>query len=509
MCALSLKGLTDGYMNAVEKAENLDASVSRRALFSAGALASALMVSESASAQEADIQSGGGNPWRSVENRLVRRITMGITQEDAATAKRLGFSAYLEQQLNHTRIDDSVCERYVASRYPAVNASIAQLDNMDSWRVWQQLGAATVYRSVFSKRQLYQRMVEFWTDHFNIDIDKVGPALKVVDDREVIRKYALDTFPKLLRASAKSTAMLYFLDNTNSYVGHPNINYARELEELHTMGVNGGYTPRDIREVARCFTGWMMEWDKNSPNYGNFVFNEWAHDFDEKTVLGHRIPAGRGIQDGEQVLEILLNHPSTAKFIARKMARWLLMYEPSESLVNSVAGVFTRSRGDIKAMIRAILTRTNVSRQPAKLKRPYHFAVSALRSLKPTVRSLEQLHDWRLYVLGQRPFNWSPPDGYPDNVEFWVGALLPRWNFAGSLMNDEVDGVQVNVRTLFSGLRTATQVVEKINQMLFGGEMPTNEKATLTTYLGARATDPVRQRAAIAMALSGPGFQCY
>lgn len=509
MGALGLKGLAESYAKAVEGADNLDASVSRRALFSAGALASALAASNSAFAQEADVQSGGGNPWRSVQNRLVRRITMGITLEESTKAKQMGFAAYLEQQLNYTRINDSACERFVATNYPAVGATMAQLDTMDGWSVWQQLGAATLYRSIFSKRQLYQRMVEFWTDHFNIDIDKVGPALKVIDDREVIRKYAMESFPKLLRASAKSTAMLYYLDNTNSYVGHPNINYARELEELHSMGVAGGYTPHDIREVARCFTGWMMEWDKNSPNYGGFVFVPWAHDFDEKTVLGHRIPAGRGIEDGEQVLEILINHPSTARFISRKMARWLLMYEPSDALVNSVAAAYTRTKGDIKSMIRAILTPANVARQPAKLKRPYHFAVSALRGLKPTVRSLQQLHDWRLYVLGQLPFNWPPPDGYPDSVEFWVGGLLPRWNFAGSLMNDEIDGVQVNVRVLFNGLRSAAQVAEKINQLLFGGEMPVNEKSALTSYLAAGPTNPVRQRAAIAMALSGPGFQCY
>jgi hypothetical protein len=463
------------------------------------------------STQEAAAQ--GGPPeasWRSAEARLVRRLTYGVTQSEVQRAKSLGFTRYLESQLNYGQIDDHICEDAVARLFPALGLSAKQLYSRDMYDLMTQLGCSTLYRAIYSKRQLYQRMVEFWTDHFNIDYTKDNLTwLKVVDDREVIRRYALTTFPQLLKASAHSPAMMVFLDNFNSFPDHPNINYARELMELHTLSVTGGYTGADIREVAKCFTGWTLNGDQGSPNFGKFFYAPWMHAEGSKTVLGQTIGSS-GSREGDKVLDLLLAHPSTAHFISFKMARFLLQYDPPEALVQNVAAVYLRTGGDIKAMIRAILTRTNLTAAPAKYKRPFHLAVSAIRALAPTVSSIRETWEWRLYLLGQRPFEWTPPDGYPDKLEFWAGSILPRWNFVFELANNQIGGVRTDLTRLVpSTLRSGTQVVDKINQLLFAGEMGAADKAAILRYLGPSPSGIAKIRGAISMALASPSFQWY
>ena len=224
--------------------------------------------------------------WVSPELRLVRRITMGLSEADATLAKQLGYDAFLERQLDPASLDDSAVELFVATTWPATTQGVDMLYNQNNGTLQTALTYATIYRAALSTRQLQERLVEFWSDHFNISYEKVG-YLKIVDDRDVIRQYAMTTFPTLLKASAHSVAMLAYLDQTSSRVASPNQNYAREIMELHTLGVNGGYTQTDVAELSRVLTGWT------SMGRGIFRFNPSTsvHDFGAKTVLGVNIPA--------------------------------------------------------------------------------------------------------------------------------------------------------------------------------------------------------------------------
>ena len=437
--------------------------------------------------------------------RLVRRITNGVTEEELDRAKSMGFRPYLDYHLMPAAIDDSAVESFVATTYPALTLDGLDLYQQDSNVLFNQLADSTLYRAAFSKRQLYERMVEFWTDHFNIYFSKVN-YLKLIDDREVVRKYALGRFPDMLKASAHSPAMLEYLDNTRSRNRNVNQNYARELMELHTLGVDGGYTQTDVEQVTLCWTGWTIA------GRGNFSFDPTGHDFAAKTVLGKAIPAStygpEGVQDGEKVLDILIAHPSTAKFISTKMIRWLLRYDPPRALVTKVAATFTRTGGDIPSMIRDIMTPANLLAAPAKYKQPYQLVVSALRATQPTVTSVSAVSTRQLDTLGQVLFRWEDPDGYPDNVDWWAGTILQRWNFASFLTGLTTGTLVVNVAPLMQ-VNTAAGIAEAINMRAFGSEMPASLKTHLTAYLAAAPITASRVREAFALALSSTTFQWF
>src|SRR5262245_24755354 len=332
---------------------------SRRSFFFFGAMAAASLLPKSAKAQQIRSRVRRPTPPRQAADafrtgavnerpaaftewtadpasvsRLVRRVTMGVSAADMAKASQLGWQGYLNWQLNYTRINDDIVENTVATRYPLVLQTSDQLGQLtDQTPVYSQLRESTIYRAAFSQRQLFQRMVEFWTDHFNQDIDKVG-YLYVADLRDVIRKYALGKFPDMLKASAHSASMMAYLDQNASRNTAPNQNYAREIMELHTLGVDGGYTQDDVAELSRVLTGWTIT------GRGVFTFNPLIHDTGTKTVLGTTIQGqtgAAGINEGEQVLDMLVNHPSTAKFIATKMLKWLLDPNPSDAQIATVA----------------------------------------------------------------------------------------------------------------------------------------------------------------------------
>ena len=484
-------------------------SASRRLLLGAGIFAATLMPRSRALAQNGG-NSTGGNPapatWKNQELRLVRRVTMGLDIEAALSALETGHTKYLETLLNDAAIDDSDVENYVASHYPTLAMSPAQLHTADSNLPQTQLVEATLFRSIYSKRQLRQRMTEFWSDHFNIDIHKVG-TLKVTDDRDVIRPHALGKFSDLLHASAKSPAMLDYLDNSHSRKEHPNQNYARELMELHTLSVNGGYTQTDIQEVARCFTGWTRNFDTNSADYGRFVYNSKIHDDGAKLVLGHKMAAGGGIKDGEAVLDILAAHPATAKFIATKMLHWLLREDPSPELIAQIAKVYMDTKGDIKAMIRAILAPALLKSAPAKYKRPYHLVVSAIRAANPTISSFDGVRG-QLNTMGHAPFSWAAPNGYPDALGYWAGLILPRWNFGLLFAENRVSGLTVDVKPLLDA-KTPAAIVALLNMALFTEEITPGLQAELTAYLTQTPLLEARIRDAGGLALASPEFQLY
>lgn len=457
-------------------------------------------------AQPSNTPTLGTETWGTPEIRLARRITMGLTPEEAQLARTKGFSGYLDYQLNYTAIDDTAVQAFVATTYPQIVMTGVELYLLDAGLVLRQLQEATLFRAAFSKRQLYERMVEFWSDHFNISMRDVG-YLKTLDDRDVVRKHALGSFPDMVRASARSTAMLTYLDNNTSRVGRINENYARELMELHTLGVDGGYTQADVVAVARCFTGWTIT------GRGDFRFDAAGHDYAAKTFLGQAIPAApgtgaAGISDGDKVIDYLVKHPNTAKYVSSKMIKWLLRYDPSPALVDQVAAVYMQTNGNIPAMIRSILTLDNIVAAPPKHKRPFHFVASALRAVNPTVKGVAGIAGTRLQLVGQQSFVWETPDGYPDNVQFWSGLVMQRWNFGDYLAALTTGDVIVDIAPLRT-VDTPDGIVNAISTAMFGGAMPLRTRDALRSYLGATALSNTRVREALALAINSTSFQWY
>ncbi len=444
--------------------------------------------------------------WETTLGRLVRRASYGATAAEVAKAKQLGFQGYINYQLNYTRIDDTAVETFVAQRWPLLSQTSDALFSADAGTVRSQLQEATIYRAAFSERQLYHRMVEFWSDHFNQDIDKVGYLL-VADQRDVIRKHALGKFPDLLKASAHSASMMVYLDQNASRNKAPNQNYAREIMELHTLGVDGGYTQDDVAELSRVLTGWTVQ------GRGQFVFNPAIHDWGAKTVMGVTIPAGSpslgadGINEGEKMLDFLVNHPNTRRFIATKMLKWLLTPDPTETQISAIASVYKATGGDIKAMVRAILNDAWLASAPMKLKRPFHFLASSLRSTVPTITNAATINN-QLNNLGQPLFNWDTPDGYPDKIEYWAGNIVPRWNFA-TVMAAFNSQTTVAVDTTAYRAGSPDAAIDLIDQNFFGGEMPLVTRNALLTYVKAGTFNDTRVRETIGLAISANAFQWY
>lgn len=452
---------------------------------------------------------------------LVNHVTQGFTPAAYAEAKSLGFEGYLEWQLDHENIPDPAMDAILA-QYPTLTMTSKQLFDAygppsggNGLAPLIELRQATVLRSILSKRQLFERMVEFWTNHFNVyHLDDALRILKTAEDRDVIRAHALGNFGDLLRADAKSGAMIVYLDNVANTVGNTNENYAREVMELHTFGVDGPYNEHDIQELARVFTGWTI-FPPANPNYGNFRFAVGQHDNGPKSLLGLDIPAGGGVGEGEMVLAFLATHPKTADFVSRKMAAWLLSYDPPQSLVDRVAQTFLATSGDIKSMVREIMSPQSFDQyHPAahpKLKRPAHFVDSVLRATGATINGPGGIIQ-TLELMGHIPFDWISPDGYPDSIDAWGHAVLPRWDFAARLFMNQVPGIQVPGPQLFALIGGAPQgeVAQAIDAALMGGAMSDADVAEIQAYVDAAPSLTAGLlREAFALAASSPSFQYY
>jgi len=391
-----------------------------------------------------------------------------------------------------------------------------------------ELHHAKLTRAVFSDRQLEQVLVDFWFNHFNVDARKQQVRAMVVSyEQDVIRPNIWGDFRDLLGATAKSPAMLVYLDNWRSSVAYEpteaetriarriqqnatgmsdeeaaalpkptrglNENYGRELMELHTLGATAGYTQKDVQEVARAFTGWTL-----NPRTGEFQFRMPWHDQGEKVVLGKRLPASGGQKDGEQVLDLLATHPATARRIAYKLCQRFVADTPPEDLVKRVAGAFSKSGGNLRATYEALFL-DNAFFAPqffgAKTKSPFEFAVSALRAsdaeftevkgLPPRVplraleagallgrgqerlaRSPRKTVVMHLVEMGQSNYGWGPPTGYPEDSSTWVnsGALVSRLNYALALTGGQVADARVHARVLLDG-KDADMAGEAVDAM--------------------------------------------
>ena len=475
-----------------------------------------------------------------VEHAL-NRLAFGPRPGDVERVQAMGLATWIDRQLHPEKIDDSA----LTARLPQQPARPVTFDDQMEARRWgresvQTLSAAKIDRAIYSDRQLQEVLVDFWFNHFNVYAGKGRTAMWVEEyERTAIRPHVLGKFRDMLEATAKSPAMLFYLDNwlsadptaaekaqrlqqqraarrgifpPGTLIGTPrnrpgtpgrnprtgatptgrdplagpdgvnrdplngpdtagrdprsgpanpvanqpkqaqqqqrrrglNENYGRELLELHTLGVDGGYTQKDIIEVARAFTGWTITPDRPNANQqrlpkgaiqeGDFRFMPNLHDTGEKVVLGHKLKAGRGIEDGEQVLDIVARHPATAHHIAYELAQRLVSDEPPKALVDRAAKKFLDTDGDLREVVKMIITSDEFfakEARGAKVKTPFEFVVSAARATgrdllnpQPVLRALNQ--------MGMQPYMCQPPTGYDDTADTWVsaGALVARMNVA-------------------------------------------------------------------------------
>jgi uncharacterized protein (DUF1800 family) len=318
-------------------------------------------------------------------------------------------------------------------------------------------------RAIYTNRQLEEVLTDFWFNHFNVYLDKGADRFLITEyERDVIRPHVLGRFRDLLEATAKSPAMLFYLDNWQSRApgqagrgkrasGGLNENYGRELMELHTLGVDGGYTQHDVTEVARCFTGWTID----QPGQGGpFRFNPRMHDDGEKTVLGVRIRAG-GIEDGEKVLDILARHPSTAHFISRKLATRFIADDPPPALIERMAQTFLKTDGDLRAVMKTMLESRefwSMGAYRSKLKSPLELVASAVRAADGDVDFASDLVN-QVAQMGEPLYRKQEPTGYSNSSQQWLNSagLVARMNFAVNLAGNKVPGVKVAQASDLSG----------------------------------------------------------
>lgn len=459
-------------------------------------------------------------------SHLLNRLTFGARPGDYARVSSGGVQAFIDEQLSPARITDTLCERVIrhecdsiadpesrlfprkgddkdplVTLFPTMKdrgARVGDLYEMKEKVLLSDLTRATVLRAVLSERQLFEVMVQFWTDHFNIDPSK-GECrwLKAADDRDVIRQHALGNFREMVRASAVSPAMLWYLDGRQNRrsdsTEKPNENYARELMELHTLGVHGGYTQQDVMEVARCLTGWTCR-DKSKFFKGRVEFHAKEHDDGPKQVLGTDIPAGLGARDLDRLLEIVTGHPSCAQYIAWKLCRRFISDDPPKAAIDATARAFAESKGDIPLTLRALFATPefwNNEVRGMKFKRPFHFVVSALRAANAETTASSELIEY-LQRLGHAPFRYPTPDGYPEEATHWKSTLLWRWNFSAALAENRINGTRI--------------AIDELRDRIGGDD------ALLATIFGRKPTESERSAfcepgAGLALAIAAPAFQ--
>jgi uncharacterized protein (DUF1800 family) len=526
----------------------------RRFVVTVGWVLGALAVGACAGAPAARAPAAPGpavaSTWRLPDSPLssdqrilhaLNRLGYGPRPGDVARLRRDGVAAYVAAQLHPERIPDPAPEHALAA-YPVLSRSTVELvrdypllspqsrqrlaaGEMSRQELMQmypperrpaviaaELGAARVTRAILSERQLEAVMVDFWFNHFNVYGQKGAVRWMVpAYEREAIQPHALGRFRDLVVATARHPAMLFYLDNWLSTradlvvpPGRPNAgqrrglneNYARELMELHTLGVDGGYTQQDVMEVARAFTGWTIDRPQQG---GGFVFRPQLHDRGAKRVLGHVIPAGGGEEDGLRVIDILVRHEATARFVATKLARRFVSDDPPGALVERAAATFRATDGDMRAVLATIFAAPefwSAESYRAKVKTPLELVASAVRAVDgrfagpaaggdPARGGLALARE--VGRLGEPLYEAQPPTGYPDRAEAWVnaGALLGRMNFALALAHNRLAGTRVDLAGFLDGVDRGrpAQVLDRLLAVVLHGEASARTRAVLAAQL--------------------------
>lgn len=515
---------------------------------------------------------------------VLNRLGFGPRPGDVEKVLDMGVEKYISLQLKPERIDDRATERKIAglevlemsdrelyetfqkpyfemvrtgrqrqqggeAGQAADEASEAQRREMREnlpeesrpRRIVEELSAAKLIRAVESNRQLEEVLADFWFNHFNVSADKGIDRFLIANyERDVIRPNMWGTFEELLVATAKSPAMLFYLDNARSVAVEENRpyaasgmtpgrggrfggrrgggqmpeqirnaglneNYARELLELHTLGVDGGYTQKDVTELARVLTGWSIDGQRGDRPV-EFVFREAMHDVKPKTVLGYSFGSGGGIEEGEKMLRVLAHHPSTAKHIATKLCKRFVADDPPQALVERVAKRFLATGGDLRATVEAVLTAPEFFDPQyvgTKTKTPFEYVASAIRAMDGATDGRASAKV--VAEMGQPLYLCQPPTGYSDAAEDWIssGALLARLNYAISLASNRAIGTSVGLE-----LRdvSSADLVDAISKRLVGGPLSDTTRATIEEKLSA---DEEANPAALAagLILGSPEFQ--
>jgi uncharacterized protein (DUF1800 family) len=415
-------------------------------------------------------------------------------------------------------------------------------------RVMEELQSQRLLRAAQSERQLNEVMVDFWMNHFNVFAGKgIDRFLLTSYERDTIRPHLWGHFEDLLMATAKAPAMLFYLDNARSVAapenraaqerfgrgrffarrmpeqnakrGGLNENYAREIMELHTLGVDGGYSQKDVTELARVLTGWSITSRRDGDEGAAFIFRARAHDAGPKTVLGVRFAPGGGIEEGERMIHILAHHPSTAHHIAYQLCQRLVADDPPGSLVDRVAKTFLATDGDLRLTVKAVIDSPEFwapSTYRSKVKSPFEYVISAVRAVDaridsplPIARALQQ--------IGEPLYGAQPPTGYSDKADVWVntGALMNRLNFALSLASNKLAGVHDDVTDLVPAADT-TEVQRSVDALalaLVGGELTAETRNTIASRLTDKSTqasgpwDNTQLPTVAGLILGSPEFQ--
>jgi len=495
---------------------------------------------------------------------VLNRLAFGPRPGDVDAVMKDGVNTWIEQQLHPEAIPDRAVEARVAG-LPTMKLSNAQIvktyyepvlmarqkanaeakegdvDKKDARRelmrdipfdkrpqvVMNDLLSQRILRAAESDRQLNEVMVDFWMNHFNVFAGKgIDRFLLTSYERDVIRPHIWGRFEDLLLATAKSPAMLFYLDNARSVAapenrplmaqrigrrmmemnpqlqnrqGGLNENYAREIMELHTLGVDGGYTQKDVTELARVLTGWTITTQRDGGQGAAFIFRPMLHDAGSKTVLGVRLAPGGGMEEGEKMIHILAHHPATAHHVAYKLCQRLVADDPPAKLVDRVAAKFLATDGDLRETVRAIISSPEFwdpKSYRAKVKSPFEYAISAVRAVNaqitdptPIARALQQ--------IGEPLYGAQPPTGYSDKADVWIntGALMNRLNFALALAANKLPGVHGDVVALIPAKEAAdaSHSVEALAQALTGGNLTEETRSTIKSRIverNAPAEDP-------------------
>jgi uncharacterized protein (DUF1800 family) len=399
---------------------------------------------------------------------VLNRIGYGPEPGEVTRVASMGAKAYIEEQIAGKGKENPLVTWRVNALDVMQNErdSPDTLDVMPDEQLLRETQQAVLLRALYSRHQLRETLADFWTNHFNIyALKSQGRILIPTDAEHVIRPHILGTFREMLLASAHSPAMLQYLDNQENKKGVANENYARELLELHTLGVDSGYTLKDIQEVARCFTGWRIRksGDRNlfaigrndfptrdnptQGRYNGFYYDAEMHDTGAKFIpfLNLHIEPNGGKQDADTVLEALAMHPATARFLARKLCRRYLGHAPG-AVVQKAADAYLKNDTSIQAMLKPILLDALLEPSLCRpvVKRPIEYAVSALRVLGADADGGAGLQK-HLADMGQPLYQWPMPDGFPEKASAWTGSLLSRWNFALALTSNAIPGIKANL----------------------------------------------------------------
>lgn len=454
---------------------------------------------------------------------LLSRFTYGATPGQVDAVVKQGLENWFQQQLSAELPDDSLnllLNKYtalklsnqdIADTFPkpaqvlkmAIRDSVVNKDSVKTDRqaykdviasymqqkgykpeqeLFKQFINQKVMRAAYTHNQLQEVMTDFWFNHFNVSITKNDCAQFIPNyERQVIRPHALGKFDSLLLATAQSPAMLYYLDNFSSsgvqkqgkQMQGLNENYAREVMELHTLGVDGGYTQQDVTQAARVLTGWTVYplgtivsgqqnflsrftpeqlQNRGFVHQGDFLFNANKHDNGEKTVLGRHFAANGGYQEGVDLLEMLANHPSTAQFISRKLAVRFVSDNPPKALISQMAKTFESTGGDIKQVLITMVSSREFWSKAAvreKTKSPFELAIGTVRSLNAAITQPYQLYNW-INKMGEKKYYYIAPTGFPDKGLYWIntGSLLERMNFGLAFAAGRIPGVSANLPAL-------------------------------------------------------------